>query len=505
MTLTSPSFFLLILSTFVLYFLLQKTGCQRYVLLAASFVLLIFMSGSVYPAAAVLLLAAVSFFLGLRIDKAQKEKQKDKARRLMRLGLVLDLGLLLYFKFFRFTWTMLQQAAAKGGVVLTDLIAPIGLSYFTLSIAAYLIDIAHKKHEAETDFLDFLLFVTYFPSLIQGPINLFRKTAPQLKEAHAFDPERARSGIARMIWGYFKKMVIADRIGIFVIAVLKDENAVGWTLFSAMVLYSFQVYADFSGGIDVIMGISHILGIDLNENFDAPFMACSVPEFWKRWHKTLGEWMEKYVYYPLVLSKPVMKLSKKLENKYLRSVLAATLASFVVFILVGIWHGTGWNYVVYGCYQAVFVAGAALMGHKQKKLRAALHIDDKALWWKLFTGLRTFVILVFGRYLSRAGSLTQAISLYKRTFSAWNPAIFTDGTLLSYGLDKAGLLLTAVLILFLLFTEVLTRRGFAWQETYRRSSFALRTALCFAGLFLILVFGVYGPGYDASAFIYQSF
>ena len=460
---------------------------HRILLPAAGLAFLWYESGWTAPLW-VLGLALVTWLIGLRLGSAAADGRKKAAKLWLLLGLAADLGLLLYFKFFK-----------CGG-----LIAPLGLSYYTLSIAAYLIDVAHKKHPAEDNFADYLCFVTFFLSLLQGPINPYRKLMPQIKAPLGFRKEALGSGLRRILWGLFKKMVIADRLGIAVIAGLKDPAVGGFALFLIMVLYSFQIYSDFSGGIDVIMGIAEILGFFLPENFRAPFLAETVSDFWKRWHISLGDWMEKYLYYPLVLSKPMQRLTKKIKSKYFRSVFAASAASFAVFVVVGIWHGTGWNYVIYGLYQAFWVSGGILTSPARKKLRGKLHINDKCLPWRIFCILRTFVILVFGRYLSRAGSLQQAFSLYSRTFSP-NAAGTLAETLGGLGLDRANLLLVPVLLILLLAAEIAAGRGLKREEVWARLAFPVRALILLAGIFGILVLGMYGPGYDAAAFIYQSF
>ncbi len=508
MSITSPSFLLAAALTLLLYFLLPGHRLKRLVLLAADGALIICMSGGVQGLIWVLLLTAAGYLAGLGLEKAaggeDRQRAKQKAR-LLYLSLVPVLGILLYFKFFRGSWGLLQERLLDRGITLADLLAPIGLSYFTLAISGYLIDVSHKKHPAERSFWDFLLYVSFFPALMQGPINLYRKLMPQLKEDHPFDRETARLQLYRILWGYFKKTVIADRIGIRVAAALGDAELTGFPVFWTMVLYSFQIYCDFSGGIDVIMGISRILGIRLQENFDAPFRAKSVTEFWSRWHKSLGEWMEKYVYYPLILSKPLQKLCRRIGDKRLRASAAAAAAGFLVFILVGIWHGTGWNYVVYGLYQAAFVSSATLLGPFYKRTREKWHISEKSKLWQGWCVLRTFIVLVFGRYLTRGGTLTGALALLRRTFASVSLGRLFDGSLLSYGLDMPNTVLMLLLILGILMTEFLGGGIGAWEQKLTEMKPRVRLTLLLAGLLSILLFGIYGRGYDAAAFIYQSF
>ena len=480
---------------------------QRIVLLAANLVFIAATSGK-KSLAIITLCVAISFFAGLCIEKAVLANQKSKARRLFWLDVIVSLAILCYFKFFKDTFVLLQDFLAGRGIAVSELVSPIGLSYFTLTMIAYANDIYHKKHPAERNFLNYFVFITYFPSIVQGPINLYKKTAPQFKLRHQPSAEKITMGLQRSLWGYIKKVVIADRIGILVIAILKDEAAGGFLLFWAMVLYSFQIYADFSGGIDVIMGLSEMLDISLTENFRAPLVSRSITEYWQRWHMSLGEFMEKYLYYPIVLNRSVMKFSKRIHNSYLKKVFSATLASVVVFVLVGIWHGTGWNYVVYGCYQAFFVSTAVLLGPWYKKVRAGLHINENAASWKLFQSLRTFLILTFGRFFIRAKDLPQAFSLMRRTFRnfSWRQIyVLFDGTLSNYGLDCKNIQLMYLGILLLIAVDILHERKVKLRETVCRQDVVTRFVIYLLAVFAIVIFGIYGPEFSSSSFIYQEF
>lgn len=488
-----------------IYYGVRKIAhAQKYVLLAANLFFIYLVSGKKGLFIIALLTAAV-YGLGIRIEKTVKDGKKETARNWMYLGVFLCVGILCYFKFFRDTYEILQAFLQQRGISLETLLTPVGMSYYTLSMIAYLIDIYHKKHPAEKNYLDLVAFVTYFPAIIQGPINLYRKLAPQLKQSHTPDADRIIMGAQRSLWGYFKKVVVADRIGILVMGILQDEASAGVLIFWAMVLYSFQIYTDFSGGIDVIMGVSEMLDIKLVENFKAPLVSRSVTEYWQRWHMSLGEFMEKYIYYPIVLNRRVMKFSKKIPSKYLQKTFSATLASVIVFVIVGIWHGTGWNYVVYGCYQALFVSSAVLLAPVYKHVKQKLKIDEQCISWRIFTTLRTFGILVFGRYFIKAGDLGQTWELFSRTFRTWNIHVLFDDTLFGYGLDERNLYLMYVCILLVILVDVLHDRGIHFREKLMRQDIVFRYGIYFLGIFFIIILGIYGAEYSAATFIYQGF
>ena len=480
-----------------------KNG-QKIVLLCANLFFILAASG-LKSLVIITACVAVSFFSGLLIEK--NLGQKEKARRIFWLDVILSLAILCYFKFFRDSFEAVRMFFSHRGLSLSTLASPIGISYFTLTMIAYANDIYHKKHPAEKNFLNYFVFITYFPSILQGPINLYKKTAPQFQQIHKPDADRMIMGIQRSLWGYFKKVVVADRIGILVLGILGEETAVGFTLFWAMVLYSFQIYADFSGGIDVIMGISEVLDIRLPENFRAPLVSRSVTEYWQRWHMSLGEFMEKYLYYPIVLNKSVMKFSKKIPNSYLKKVFSATLASVIVFVLVGIWHGTGWNYVVYGCYQAFFVSTATLLGPLYKSLRTKLHLSDSSVSWRLFQTLRTFLILTFGRFFIRAGNLGQAFDLLRRAarFRPGQIHILFDGSLAAFGLDAANIRVMYLGILLMIAVDILHEHKIKLRETLMQQDIVCRYAVYLLAVFSIIIFGIYGPEFSSASFIYQGF
>ena len=218
--------------------------------------------------------------------------------------------------------------------------------------------------------------------------------------------------------------------------------------------------------------------------------------------------MEKYIYYPIVLNRKVMKFSKRINNKYLQKSFSATLAAVIVFVIVGIWHGTGWNYVAYGCYQALFVSSAVLLMPVYKKSKECLHINENCLSWKLFGIIRTFFILVIGRFFIRASSLTSAIDLLKKAFGRFELSglhVLFDGSLDNYGLDYKNRTVMYIGILALIVVDIIHLRGYKLREWIMKQDIAFRYFVYFVALFSFIIFGVYGVEFDSSSFIYQGF
>ncbi|MCD7946206.1 MAG: MBOAT family protein [Clostridiales bacterium] len=448
--------------------------------------------------------------------KQIREKSVLRRRILLAIVIVVNLGILVSFKYTNF---VIENVTAVTGqtVEAIDFLVPLGLSFYTFQPTGYLIDVYRGKYRADQNPVRFALFVSYFPQIIQGPIGRYDKLAGQLFQIHRFDYERVKFGAQRMLWGFFKKLVIADRVSILVNTVFADFGATGtasyegFTVFLAVLLYGVEIYTDFSGGMDIVIGVSQIFGIEMTENFRRPFMARSVAEFWQRWHITLGSWMRDYLFYPLALSKPFNNLSKKLRktgDAYVAKILPTCIASFIVFFLIGVWHGANWKYIIYGIYQAIFVSTATLLEPFYAKCRAFFHINVERSGWKMFQTLRTVFLITIGRYLSRANTASQAFAMLKATFSRFNPWVFFDGSLFNLGLDEKNFRLMILCILFLFIVDFIQEKGNT--KNYIRQQIAgknivVRWAIYLVGLFAVIIFGVYGSGYDTASFIYAGF
>ena len=446
--------------------------------------------------------------------KKLKQIAVHKKRCIVALVVILNLGILIGFKYTNFFIENINVVSNQEFETINFLV-PLGISFYTFQSLGYLIDVYRGKYKADRNLFKFALFVSYFPQIIQGPISRYDSLAKQLFEEHRFDYTRVKFGIQRMLWGYFKKMVIADRVAIVVNEVFgaftgtnQSTTYVGFTVFISVLFYGIQIYADFSGGMDIVVGISQILGIDIIENFRRPFMAKSVAEFWQRWHITLGSWMKDYLFYPLALSKPFGNMAKALRKvcgNYVAKVLPTCLASFIVFFLVGVWHGADWKYVIYGIYQATFVSTATLLEPFYAKCRAMFKVNTECHSWKLFQTLRTILLVTIGRYLSRAESAKIAFDMMKATIQEFNPWVFFDGSLYELGLDQKNFQFMIITIIFLFVVDFVKERGINLRMEIAKLDIVLRWTIYFVGIFSIIVFGIYGLGYDAGNFIYQGF
>ncbi len=459
-----------------------------------------------------------SLFLKENPDLSKEEKKavktgvKKKVKQILTLGIIVDLGILLFLKYWNFFRGQVDPLFSHFGLQIPalDLLLPLGISFYTLQALAYMIDISRGKVIPDKNPFKFMLFMSYFPQIVQGPIARHEQLAEQLYEGHPFDFQRLEYGIQLMLWGWFKKLVIADRIGIAVSNILAEPGTYhGPIVFFGFALYGIQVYTDFSGGMDIARGFSQIIGVELEENFRQPYFSRSIEEFWRRWHITLGGWMRDYVFYPLSLSKTFGSLGRKTRKVFgtnLGKKLPSFLSMFIVYLLVGFWHGSSYKYVAYGLWNGIFIMCGILFAEVYEKIRNSLEFSEKTFTYRAFQMVRTFFIISLGRYFSRAVSFKYAIRFWQNTLIDWQDFSFlVDGTLKKTGLDTANWVLLIFVLMFLFLIDLLHEKGYHIRDAIARQHILFRWLIFFAAILSILVFGIYGPGYDAASFIYEQF
>lgn len=454
--------------------------------------------------------------IGDTITRDEKRKMqaetKKKCRQVLFVGIVVEISILLFLKYYNFFAQNAGIITRRFGVNFQklNLLLPIGISFYTLQAIAYMVDVNRGKTKADRNIFRFMLFMSYFPQIAQGPIPRYKQLASQLYESHFFDFQRFCYGIQLMLWGFIKKMIIADRLAIPVDALFNNiSNYKGLILLFAALLYGIQIYTDFSGGIDIARGISQILGIDLELNFKQPYFAVSVEDFWRRWHITLGLFMRDYVFYPLSLSGSFANLGKKCRKILGNSVgkkIPAFLVMFLVYFLVGFWHGSGWKYVAYGIWNGTFIAGGILFTEVFAKIRKKLHINDKLFSWKLLQVIRTYLIISLGRFLVRSLDLKTAFVMFVRFFQKWYDYAFVfDGTLGTLGLKVSDWFLLTIMVLILFFVDYFHEKGVFIRGWISSQGIFFEILVFILAVVAIVILGVYGPGYDVEKFIYQQF
>ena len=355
--------------------------------------------------------------------------------------------------------------------------------------------------------MKYALFILFFPQIMQGPIGRYNDLAPQLFEPCKFDYDRLKSGLVRMLWGFFKKMVIADRAAFLVNTVFDNWKPYGGAvIWVAVFLYAVQLYADFSGYMDIALGAGEALGIRLSENFRTPYFSKSTAEFWRRWHITLGTWFRDYLFYPIIRTKLFQKVAKsKKLPKFVKTNIPTIAGLAVVWLITGIWHGADWHYAAWGIYYGMIIIASSLLAPVYEKLTKLLRIKTDCFSYKLFQIVRTFLIVLVGYVLFRGNGLMAAFKMIKSMFTVYNPWVFTDGTLLTLGLDAANWNVLILSMLILLAVSIANENGINVRERISQQNIIFQWICYLAGIFAVLIFGIYGSGYDASAFMYLNF
>ena len=525
MSYQSFSFLLFSAIVVLLYYTCPKKY-QKHIILAANIFFYLYAGISYVPFMAVTLLA--TFFAGKSMGKiyakeaallkecanvAEKKQvkaaSKAKAKRSLTLSLIIAVGLLVVCKYTTFTLKNVNgilSAVDLPQIEMFKMIVPLGVSFYTFRAVSYVLDIYWKRYRAEESFLNYAVYLTYFPHVVQGPIDRYNRFIAQVpKEGIAFDSVKVTSGAQLLIWGLFKKLVIADRLNIFVSEIYGDyQDYAGVILAIATVLYSIQIYADFSGCMDIVSGVSEMLGIKLQKNFDHPYFSKNIPEFWRRWHMSLGEWFKDYIYYPISVSKLVKKVKKTSKSKKFSELFASCFPIFIVWITTGTWHGASWNYVAWGLFYAAIMIAGTVFEPLCQKFNEKMGIDTESFSWKLWQMARTFIICCIGRVFFRAPGLKAALKIFLSMFSGLHIKYVAGDAIFNYGLDWKNFVFVIFAIMILWAVDMLQEKMSIRQEL-QKQGIIFRWLILFLGIFAVIIFGIYGPGYDASTFIYDQF
>lgn len=526
MSFVSLYFLAFLAVVFIVYFTVPKRG-QWIVLLAASYVFYLFSgAGAVFF---ILFTTIITFFTGVFIGKVndqqasafadgkgiltQAEKKQIKGAMTKKKKMILAAALLaifcvLFFLKYFGTIAGFLNLFSEGNEI--KILLPLGISFYTFQSAGYIIDVYRGKYAPDKNFAKFALFVSFFPQIVQGPISRYDQLAHQLFEPHSFHYREFKFGAQRALWGFFKKMVIADRAAILVNQVVGNyQNYAGFQTGIAMLFYTIQIYADFSGGMDISIGITQSMGMKMTENFRRPYFATSIQDYWRRWHITLGAWMKDYVFYPISISKAFSKLGKftrKMFGNHLGKLLPTCLAMLIVFFLVGEWHGASLKYVAYGLYNGVLIILGILLTPLLKNANEKkFHIKTERFRFRLLLTLGTFILIWIGKYFAPAPSLTAALKMLQSTFSTFNSAVLFDGSLFDLGLDRSNFILFWIAVAVLFIVSVLQEKGYKIRDAIEKKHIVFRWTIYFTAIFTILIFGVYGSAYNAGDFIYMKF
>lgn len=493
MTFVSGQFFLFVM-ILVAYYYVVRPEKQWIVILTGS---LLFCLWGGWQVLAVPLLLTVIVYCSARIIEAADKEEKKKRRLLAAVTIIVLIAALSIIKL-----TQLFH------FVTACFVFPVGISYYMFSAISYVLDVYWGKDHAETNYFKLLCFLVYFPKILQGPISRHKLLAPQLFSGHKFSYQNFCFGMQLVLWGYFKKIVLADRLSVIVQAVFPNYNSYGGLLIlAAIVADAVWLYADFSGCMDIATGISQMLGIKLEQNFNHPFFSRKVAEFWRNWHVTLGTWFKDYVFMPLASSPKTIKIVNWIRthvNKRAGRMVSTIIPTAVTWLLTGLWHGTGWTYVAWGVYWGTLIIISSVFAKEFTAFTKFLHIDASAPSWKYFQIARTFFAFCIGRLITAPGSLEATWEIITKIFVDSRPWELVNGTLYQLGLSRVEFNL-ALLCIGLLWAVDYLQTKCEVRESIAHWNVVLRSAFYSAAILFVLLFGMWGPSYNAGSFAYMNF
>ncbi|MCD8082492.1 MAG: hypothetical protein LUE86_02920 [Clostridiales bacterium] len=435
-------------------------------------------------------------------------KYKKRAKKYLLSGMFLLLVIWIYVKVgkllaFDSVDTFRDWIRGKG------IIVPLGISYYSLSAIGYMLDVFWRKTKPERNFISLFSAMTYFPHIVQGPISKYSRLLKQMNAIPSFDFDRVCFGLQLMLWGYIKKLVIADRLVVFTNCVFDSPtDFAGVEILLAVVLCAFQLYADFSGCMDIVGGISQAVGIELPVNFRQPFFSRNVAEFWRRWHMTLGDWTKEYIYLPIATNPRFMKWiwnMNKSGKVWLSAFLKTLIPSFIVWLFTGLWHGNGKGYLVWGLYWCALITVSTELKPWTDRLTKALWIDTGALYFRIWQSVRVVLCFAIGRMFTVTGWLRGCLMLWKQLFAEHRLWVLFDGSLYNYGLDSKDFGVALLGILVLMLVDARHEKGMKIRESLAKQPLPLRWVVYYAAMFAIVILGMYGPGYNAASFVYGAF
>lgn len=442
----------------------------------------------------------VTYFSGLFMEICKRSNlsvaYKTIAKKACVAGsLLLNLALLGLFKYFNLFGSIFSHFLGVLHIDFTaptfDLLLPVGISFYTFQALSYTMDVYRNEIYAEKNFFKYALFVSFFPQLVAGPIERSRNLLVQISEYHKLKYENFRDGIFLIFWGYFLKLVLADRIAIVVDTVYENPAMYGgFYIIVATILFAFQILCDFNGYTTIARGAAQIMGFRLMENFDAPYYACSVAEFWRRWHISLTSWFKDYLYIPLGGNR------KGKFRKYLNIM--------IVFTTSGLWHGASFAFILWGGLNGFYQVIGEILKPVRNYLVNKYHIYREAFSHYILKVLFTFVLVDFAWLFFRAGTIEKSKELFKYIFR-FNPEILIDGSLYTLGLQEYEFYFLFLSLIILGIADYFKYRKINILEKLGRQGIWFRSAAFVLLFWSVILFGVFGPDYEASQFIYFQF
>lgn len=492
MTLVSFGYLLLITAGIFLYYLCPQKF-QWVILLGLSVWFYVAVATSPYTIIYLMMSTVVAFLVSNSLEKSKNPKF------LVVIAIVLNIGIWVFLKI--------------GGYLSESIVVSLGIGYYTLQVIGYVLDCHWGNIKPQKNILKLFLFTCFFPQMIAGPISRYERLV-SMYEGHEFSYENLTHGAQRILWGFCKKLILAERVGIVINTIWSaPESYGGCYAWVALILYPIQMYADFSACMDIVIGTAECFGVKLTENFNNPFFSRTIQEFWRRWHISLGEWAKDFVLYPLLKSNFMVTTGKKLRNRFGKNTgkfITTAIGMLVLWFFIGVWHG-GVKYVIGVSlwYWILLMLGEAFR-NKFAGWKTKMKIQDESFSWHLLQAARTYLIYAIGAVFFRAQNVREAGKFLGSLLDAWlkkehNFNIFFDGSLNTLGISDTDWIIILVMVALLIVVAVLREKyGFAriWVD---KQILPFRWFVWIGLLLFVVIAGKYGAEYDSANFIYQIF
>lgn len=498
---SAPLYFIAFLPAVIMLYQLCPQKFRKYVLLVANYVF--FYTWSKFFLVYQVITMVITYVSAKIIDHTTNKKTK---KFILFAAIVINLGVLVILKYTNFFGENIF-AIFHQRFTAVHFITPIGISYYTLQMISYLMDTSSGKIHSDHSIVDFAVYASFFPTLIQGPITRFTEIKDSIHAGNPITYQNLKFGSQRILFGLMKKMIIADRLDPAVSKIFTSYTQDGLFSLIGAVLCTIQLYMDFSGIVDICLGSAEIFGIKLPENFRQPFFAENASDFWRRWHITLGTFLRDYVFYPVSLAKPIRRLSKfftKYFGKAAGKFIGPFIALFAVWFLNGLWHGPYWSYIFYGLYYFCFMVLEILLKKPVDDFLKKHQIDNNHIGLRIFRFVKLLIIVIIGELFFRAKTLAVGWTMFSSIFTNFNLSTFKD-TLPFLRLDVADWMIVLIGIVVIFLVDFYKEFHGSIRNTIEQKPTWMRWSIIYTCIFALLIFGAYGPGYDIVAMIYAEF
>ena len=498
---SAPLYFIAFLPAVIMLYQLCPQKFRKYVLLVANYVF--FYTWSKFFLVYQVITMVITYVSAKIFDHTTNKKTK---KFILFAAIVINLGVLVILKYTNFLGENIF-AIFHQRFTAVHFITPIGISYYTLQMISYLMDISSGKIHADHSIVDFAVYASFFPTLIQGPITRFNEIKDSILTCNPITYQNLKFGSQRILFGLMKKMIIADRLDPAVSKIFTSYTQDGLFSLIGAVLCTIQLYMDFSGIVDICLGSAEIFGIKLPENFRQPFFAENASDFWRRWHITLGTFLRDYVFYPVSLAKPIRRLSMfftKYFGKAAGKFIGPFIALFAVWFLNGLWHGPYWSYIFYGLYYFCFMVLEILLKKPVDDFLKKHQIDNNHIGLRIFRFVKLLIIVIIGELFFKAKTLAVGWTMFSSIFTNFNLSTFKD-TLPFLRLDVADWFIVLIGIVVIFLVDFYKEFHGSIRNTIEQKPTWMRWSIIYTCIFALLIFGAYGPGYDIVAMIYAEF